>query len=145
MYRESLPLSYIASYPFDFNLPKNGTRVGEMFYLHGQSKFAIWNGTDWVITDCAETMEIKRTIDDVSVRVGRGNQNLITWKINEYETLTATDRLDRKGIKQFNNCPNCGAPYNGNERCEYCGTYLGPAYGWLPTKRPKPLGNPKTR
>lgn len=21
------------------------------------------------------------------------------------------------------NCPNCGAPYLGGERCEYCGTY----------------------
>ena len=118
MYRESLPLSYIASYPFDYNLPKNGTRIGEMFYLNGQSKFAIWNGTDWVITDCAETIEIKRIV---------------------------TDRSPRKGIKQFYNCPNCGAPYNGNERCEYCGTYLGPDYGWLSIKRPKPLGNPGTR
>lgn len=31
----------------------------------------------------------------------------------------------RQSKKHITNCPNCGAPYEGKERCEYCGTYLG--------------------
>ena len=26
-------------------------------------------------------------------------------------------------IRQFGNCPNCGAPVSGGQCCEYCGTY----------------------
>ena len=30
-----------------------------------------------------------------------------------------------KERQAITNCPNCGAPYEGKNRCEYCGTYLG--------------------
>ena len=29
----------------------------------------------------------------------------------------------RSKIRQFGNCPNCGAPVSGGQCCEYCGTY----------------------
>lgn len=48
---------------------------------------------------------------------------------NEWEDITfepePTPIVPYKERPTITNCPNCGAPYEGKDRCEYCGTYLG--------------------
>ena len=40
--------------------------------------------------------------------------------------LASSYKLHEFMLKKYaiTNCPNCGAPYNGNDQCEYCGSDL---------------------
>lgn len=62
-------------------------------------------------------------IEEISRRI-RALDTYSSISISRYKAVQMEERQGQGNTAAMFSCPNCGAPYNGNDQCEYCGSDL---------------------